>query len=237
MWFITAEFNFSSHNCSQSRNHLNRTTNGKNMEQWWTFLGVAGRPKLPQEDIENSSNRSQNIPQQHPQNCRPHLPQFRSVFMTPPWEKDWAKMAAWQSSKRKRWKVWLLHGVNTAFRNRKIIPTVKWLWRGLPDYGVIMWCWICWAPFQWGPIFVCFACWGGEFVMFPWLMLWPCLLWVNPWCLWRCPPPLVLEFLPQTFRAIRSLTSLKELDWCWPTLTSVGGGINLFHFLHPTVGL
>ncbi|KAK3512414.1 hypothetical protein QTP70_009840 [Hemibagrus guttatus] len=48
------------------------------MEQWRTFPGVAGRPKLPQEHSDNSSRRSQKTPQQHPKNCRPHLPQLRS---------------------------------------------------------------------------------------------------------------------------------------------------------------
>ncbi len=60
------------------------STNGENMEQWWTFPGVAGRPKLPQERSDDSSKRSQKTPQQHLKNCRPHLPQLRSVFMTPP---------------------------------------------------------------------------------------------------------------------------------------------------------
>ncbi|KAK3549871.1 hypothetical protein QTP86_015488, partial [Hemibagrus guttatus] len=46
------------------------------MEQWRTFPGVAGRPKLPQERSDNSSRRSQKTPQQHPKNCRPHLPQL-----------------------------------------------------------------------------------------------------------------------------------------------------------------
>ncbi len=32
-------------------------------------------------------------PQQHLKNCRPHLPQLRSVFMTPPIRKRRAKMA------------------------------------------------------------------------------------------------------------------------------------------------
>ncbi|KAK3569569.1 hypothetical protein QTP86_001617 [Hemibagrus guttatus] len=49
------------------------------MEQWRTFPGVAGRPKLPQERSDNSSRRSQKTPQQHPKNCRPHSPQLRSV--------------------------------------------------------------------------------------------------------------------------------------------------------------
>ncbi len=35
------------------------STNGENMEQWWTFPGVAGRPKLPQERSDDSSKRSQ----------------------------------------------------------------------------------------------------------------------------------------------------------------------------------
>ncbi|KAK3570405.1 hypothetical protein QTP86_019286 [Hemibagrus guttatus] len=43
------------------------------MEQWRTFPGVAGRPKLPQERSDNSSRGSQKTPQQHPKNCRPHL--------------------------------------------------------------------------------------------------------------------------------------------------------------------
>ncbi len=60
------------------------STNGENMEQWWTFPGVAGRPKLPQERSDDSSKRSQKTPQQHLKNCRPHLPQLNSVFMTPP---------------------------------------------------------------------------------------------------------------------------------------------------------
>ncbi|KAK3531532.1 hypothetical protein QTP70_024909 [Hemibagrus guttatus] len=47
------------------------------MEQWRTFPGVAGRPKLPQERSDNSSRRSQKTPQQHPKNCRPHSPQLR----------------------------------------------------------------------------------------------------------------------------------------------------------------
>ncbi|KAK3515310.1 hypothetical protein QTP70_013457 [Hemibagrus guttatus] len=49
------------------------------MEQWRTFPGVAGRPKLPQERSNNSSRRSQKTPQQHPKNCRPHLPQLREA--------------------------------------------------------------------------------------------------------------------------------------------------------------
>ncbi len=53
------------------------STNGKNMEQWWTFPGVAGRPKLPQERSDDSSKRSQKTPQQHLKNCRPHLPQLK----------------------------------------------------------------------------------------------------------------------------------------------------------------
>ncbi|KAK3553816.1 hypothetical protein QTP70_012218 [Hemibagrus guttatus] len=47
------------------------------MEQWRTFPGVAAEPKLPQERSDNSSRRSQKTPQQHPKNCRPHLPQLR----------------------------------------------------------------------------------------------------------------------------------------------------------------
>ncbi|KAK3534597.1 hypothetical protein QTP86_016749 [Hemibagrus guttatus] len=48
------------------------------MEQWRTFPGVAGRPKLPQERNDNSSRRSQKTPQQHPKNLGPHLPQLRT---------------------------------------------------------------------------------------------------------------------------------------------------------------
>ncbi len=48
-------------------------------------LPRSGRPtKLPQERSDDSSKRSQKTPQQHLKNCRPHLPQLRSVFMTPP---------------------------------------------------------------------------------------------------------------------------------------------------------
>ncbi len=51
------------------------STNGENLEQWWTFPGVAGLPqitpraqrRLIQEVIKN--------PEQHLKNCRPHLPQ------------------------------------------------------------------------------------------------------------------------------------------------------------------
>ena len=66
---------------------LQRTTvraiihNGENIEQWWTYPGVAGLPKLLQEHIDNSSRRSQKHPEQPLKNCRPHLPQLRSVFM------------------------------------------------------------------------------------------------------------------------------------------------------------
>ncbi|KAK3531034.1 hypothetical protein QTP70_007880 [Hemibagrus guttatus] len=52
------------------------------MEQWRTFPGVAGRPKLPQERSDNSSRRSQKTPQQHLKNCRPHLPQLRLSIST-----------------------------------------------------------------------------------------------------------------------------------------------------------
>jgi len=52
------------------------STKGKNMEQLWPFPGMAGRPKLPQERIDDSSKRSQKTPEQHPQNCRPHWPQL-----------------------------------------------------------------------------------------------------------------------------------------------------------------
>ncbi len=41
------------------------STNGENMEQWWTFPGVAGRPKLPEEHSDDSSKRLQKTPQQH----------------------------------------------------------------------------------------------------------------------------------------------------------------------------
>ena len=60
------------------------STNGENMEQWRTFPGAAGRPKLPHERSNDSSKRSKKTPQQHPKNCRPYLPQLRSGFMTPP---------------------------------------------------------------------------------------------------------------------------------------------------------
>ncbi len=33
-------------------------TNGENLEQWWTFPGVAGLPKLLQEHNDDSSRRS-----------------------------------------------------------------------------------------------------------------------------------------------------------------------------------
>ncbi|KAK3552767.1 hypothetical protein QTP86_022344 [Hemibagrus guttatus] len=72
------------------------------MEQWRTFPGVAGRQKLPQEHSDNSSRRSQKTPQQHPKNCRPHLPQSRSVS-----HYVWCKS-------------------NTAFQKKNIIPTVKY---------------------------------------------------------------------------------------------------------------
>ncbi|KAK3537631.1 hypothetical protein QTP70_017024 [Hemibagrus guttatus] len=72
------------------------------MEQWRTFPGVAGRSKLPQERNDNSSRRSQKTPQQHPKNCRPHLPQLRSVS-----HYVWCKS-------------------NTAFQKKNIIPTVKY---------------------------------------------------------------------------------------------------------------
>ncbi|KAI4879341.1 hypothetical protein NFI96_015711 [Prochilodus magdalenae] len=40
----------------------------------------SGRPaKFPQESSDDSSKRSQKTPQQHPNNCRPHLPQLRIV--------------------------------------------------------------------------------------------------------------------------------------------------------------
>ncbi|KAK3525999.1 hypothetical protein QTP70_011800 [Hemibagrus guttatus] len=42
------------------------------MEQWRTFPGVAGQPKLPQVRSDNSSRKSQKTPQQHSKNCRPH---------------------------------------------------------------------------------------------------------------------------------------------------------------------
>lgn len=45
-----------------------------------TFPGVAGLPKGFQECISNSSTWSQKKPKQHLINCRPHLPQLRSVF-------------------------------------------------------------------------------------------------------------------------------------------------------------
>ncbi|KAK3530959.1 hypothetical protein QTP70_007259 [Hemibagrus guttatus] len=54
------------------------------MEQWRTFPGAAGRPKLPQECSDNSSRRSQKTPQQHPKNCRPHLPQLRPPVPSAP---------------------------------------------------------------------------------------------------------------------------------------------------------
>ncbi|KAK3543336.1 hypothetical protein QTP70_018072 [Hemibagrus guttatus] len=72
------------------------------MEQWRTFPGVAGRPKLPQERSDNSSRRSQKNQQQHPKNCRPHLPQLRSV-----------SHYVWRKS-------------NTAFQKKDITPTVKY---------------------------------------------------------------------------------------------------------------
>ncbi len=34
------------------------STNGENFEQWWTFPGVAGLPKLLQERNDDSSRRS-----------------------------------------------------------------------------------------------------------------------------------------------------------------------------------
>ncbi|KAI4901646.1 hypothetical protein NFI96_012822, partial [Prochilodus magdalenae] len=43
------------------------------------IIGVAGRPKLPQERSDDSSKRSQKTPQQHPKNCRPRLPQLRTL--------------------------------------------------------------------------------------------------------------------------------------------------------------
>ncbi len=57
------------------------STKGENLEQWWTFPGVAGLPKLLQEHNDNSSRRSYKNPEQHLKNCRPNLPQFSSVFM------------------------------------------------------------------------------------------------------------------------------------------------------------
>ncbi|KAK3573958.1 hypothetical protein QTP86_032997 [Hemibagrus guttatus] len=51
------------------------------MEQWRTFPGVASRPKLPQERSDNSSRRSQKTPQQHPKNCKPHLPQLSRTMI------------------------------------------------------------------------------------------------------------------------------------------------------------
>ncbi len=67
---------------------LQRTTVRAIIHKWrkhgTVFPGVAGRPKLPQERSDDSSKKSQKTPQQHLKNCRPHLPQLRSVFMTPP---------------------------------------------------------------------------------------------------------------------------------------------------------
>ncbi|KAK3527282.1 hypothetical protein QTP86_018605 [Hemibagrus guttatus] len=72
------------------------------MEQWRTFPGEAGRPKLLQEHTDNLSRRSQKTPQQYPKNCRPHLPRLRSVSH------------------------YVCRKSNTAFQKKNIIPTVKY---------------------------------------------------------------------------------------------------------------
>ncbi|CAB1457762.1 unnamed protein product [Pleuronectes platessa] len=48
------------------------------LEQWGTFPGGAGLPKLLQEHIDDSSRRSLKTREQHLRNCRPHLPKLKN---------------------------------------------------------------------------------------------------------------------------------------------------------------
>lgn len=60
------------------------SANEENWEQWQTFPRVVHQLKLLQECDGDSSRRSQKNLEQHPKNCRPRWPQFRSVFTTLP---------------------------------------------------------------------------------------------------------------------------------------------------------
>ncbi|KAK3548030.1 hypothetical protein QTP70_003062 [Hemibagrus guttatus] len=97
------------------------------MEQWRTFPGVAGRPKLPQERSDNSSRRSQKTPQQHPKNCRPHLPQLRPRLTTAIGAVDlqgiggnWANVGRRSRKERRgketRWKGSKAHSIGAGFK-------------------------------------------------------------------------------------------------------------------------
>ncbi|KAK1785248.1 hypothetical protein P4O66_018641 [Electrophorus voltai] len=87
---------------------LQQTTVRAIIHKWQKHGTVVNLPrsgwptKITQERSNNSSKRSQKTPQQHPKNCRPHLPQLRCM-----------SHYIWRKS-------------NTAFQKRNIIPTVKY---------------------------------------------------------------------------------------------------------------
>ncbi len=63
---------------------LQRTTVRAIIHKWRKHGTVVNLPRITPRCSDDSSKRSQKTPQQHLKNCRPHLPQLRSVFMTPP---------------------------------------------------------------------------------------------------------------------------------------------------------
>lgn len=64
--------------------------NGENMEQWYICPGVAGVKKLLQEHIENSFEKSQKTPDEHPRTYRPLKTEFMPLFLIPLSEQHWA---------------------------------------------------------------------------------------------------------------------------------------------------
>ncbi|KAI3368140.1 hypothetical protein L3Q82_007872 [Scortum barcoo] len=74
------------HNESHYSQMVKTWSSGEPSQEW-----PADQNYPKERSSDDSSKRSQKTPQQHPKNCRPHMPQLRSVFMTPPIRKRLGK--------------------------------------------------------------------------------------------------------------------------------------------------